>query len=656
MQCKGCFSIIDNVPICPHCGSSQADTNSGMALPKETILNGQYKIGRVLGQGGFGITYLALDINLNRRVAIKEYMPADLAERSRDGLSLSIYQSAGRDAFEFGLVQFLNEAKLLAKFQNHPNIVGVSNFFRENGTAYFVMDYIEGKSIKQILQSQGVLDWASAVSMILPVTTALEAVHAQGLLHRDISPDNIFMTQDGETKLLDFGAARYAIGRNSQSLSVILKAGYAPEEQYRSKGNQGPWTDIYALGATLYRMMTGQPPLESIDRLFEDTLLMPGEMGMAVPSSIDSILRKAMAVKAEDRYQTVWEFRVDLMRVMSGATVSQPSVPKFEKADKTPSSKPKLIKNAKIWAAACGGALLVIAAVLLVVFLPKGQPEKQAALPLLPAPTKTAAAASAEAPAPETTALAYDVTGKWGLDYSEKGGVIRDNSMAIARYEGTYLLLQDGIAIQYNNGGIDWTGTYSGSGTDLTINSPWKTMNFTLISKTQMVWNESGTLRTYSNFRDEAAMRKDKAEMDILLLAGKTFNELDQILGDDYNLGISNYDGSMNERIYTYPNIRIDNHDLQDFTDDYADNNIPLYIYTEDKSVNIGGAHVGMSLDEIQAILGIPSYEDIEGSGAFWYLITEDIGLCFMVDYYDEYYDGTNTSSAQITVFGGYWD
>jgi len=651
MQCKACFSTIDNTLICPHCGSSQTDANPGMALPIGTILNGQYQIGRVLGQGGFGITYIAFDINLNRRVAIKEYFPADLAERSRDGLSLSVYQSTGRNAFEFGIEQFLNEAKLLAKFQNHPNIVGVSNFFRENGTAYFVMDYIEGRSIKQILHSQGVLDWASAVSMILPVTVALEAIHAQRMLHRDISPDNIFVTQNGEIKLLDFGAARYAIGENSKSLSVILKAGYAPEEQYRSKGSQGPWTDIYALGATLYRMITGKLPLESIDRLFEDTLLMPGELGMAVPGSIDSILKKAMAVKAEDRYQTVQEFRVDLMRAISCAPLPQHDHPKPPNPIKALFGKLQLnmAKNIKAWAAVCAGAVLVIAAVLLIVLLPRGRQEKQAAAQSPPSEI-TAAATETSA---GITALAYDITGKWGLDYSEKDGVLRDNSMAVAKYEGTYLMLQDGIAIQYKNGEVEWTGTYSGHGTALTISSPSNAMNFTIVSETQMIWDDNGVLRTYSNFRDKAAMQKDKADMDILLLAGKTHKELSEILGDDYPLD----DSGMNERVYTHPNIRISNESLGDYSFDYyGDPDVPLYIYTEDKSVNIGGTHVGMSFDEIKAVLGSPSdeYDDYEHEtgSELWYLITGNIALCFLSDDYE----GTNTSSAQLTVYGGYWN
>lgn len=651
MQCKACFRTIDNTLICPHCGSSQTETNPGMALPIGTILNGQYQIGRVLGQGGFGITYLALDINLNRRVAIKEYFPADLAERSRDGLCLSVYQSTGRNAFEFGIEQFLNEAKLLAKFQNHPNIVSVSNFFRANGTAYFVMDYIEGRSLKQILLSQGVLYWASAVSIILPVTFALEAIHAQRMLHRDISPDNIFVSHSGEIKLLDFGAARYAVGENSKSLSVILKAGYAPEEQYRSKGSQGPWTDIYALGATLYRMITGKLPLESIDRLFEDTLLMPGELGMAVPGSIDSILKKAMAVKAEDRYQTVQDFRVDLMHAMSGVPLPLHKHPKPSNPIKALFGKLNLNvpKNIQMRAAVGVGAILVITAVLLIVLLPRGLQANRAAAQ---SPPSEMAAAATEAPA-GTTGLAYDITGKWGLDYYVKDGVLRDNSMAVAKYEGTYLMLQDGTAIQYKNNEIEWTGTYSGQGTALTISSPSNTMEFTIVSETQMIWNDNGVLRTYSNFRDQAAMRKDKAEMDILLLAGKTHKELSEILGDDYRLD----DNGMQDIIYTSPNIRISSESLgYSSFDYYGGPDVPLYIYTEDNSVNIGGTHVGMSFDEIKTILGSPSdeYDDYEHEtgSELWYLVTGKIGLCFFSDDYE----GINTSSAQLTVYGGYWN
>ncbi|HWP97501.1 MAG TPA: protein kinase [Syntrophomonadaceae bacterium] len=310
--CLGCMAIKGEASTCPYCGWVEGtQSDSGQHLEPGTILRGKYLLGRVLGQGGFGITYLAWDLDLNIKLAIKEYLPRDFATRGSGDTRISIYTSGDSQAFfNQGRDKFLEEARILARFEGHPNIVSVRDFFRENDTAYFVMNYIEGLTFKEYLQEQGGrLDFNKTLQVMMPVMDALEEIHKTGLLHRDISPDNIFITEKGIVKVLDFGAARQALGEHSKSLSVILKPGYAPEEQYRSKGKQGPWTDVYATGATFYRALTGQIPPEALDRMAEDTLLPPTQMGAVLPEAAEGALLKALSVQAGLRFQAMKEFQ-----------------------------------------------------------------------------------------------------------------------------------------------------------------------------------------------------------------------------------------------------------------------------------------------------------------------------------------------------------
>jgi FKBP-type peptidyl-prolyl cis-trans isomerase/serine/threonine protein kinase len=305
-RCPYCFGATRATP-CPHCGWQPGHDNQPPALALGQLLDGRYRIGRVLGHGGFGITYLAWDDNLHLRLAIKEYLPRDCASRAPDGVSLAVYSGQAGEQFTYGLDRFLEEARTLAHFDQHPGIVTVKNFFRAHGTGYCVMDYVEGITLRQYLDQQpgGRISIEAALKLLMPVADALRAVHKEGLLHRDIAPDNIYLTQDGRIKLLDFGAARFAAGEHSKSLSIILKPGYAPEEQYRTKGKQGPWTDVYGLGATLYRAITGQVPPESLDRLDNDDLVPPSRLGIAITPGQEATLLKALAVRARDRIQDI---------------------------------------------------------------------------------------------------------------------------------------------------------------------------------------------------------------------------------------------------------------------------------------------------------------------------------------------------------------
>ncbi|MEQ8173839.1 MAG: protein kinase [Syntrophomonadaceae bacterium] len=310
--CLGCMSDKGEVAVCPFCGWQEgAVTGSGQQLEPGTILRGKYLLGRMLGQGGFGITYLAWDLDLNLKLAIKEYLPRDFATRAVGNTEVTAYTSANSQAFfDEGREKFLEEARTLASFEDHPNIVSIRDFFRENSTAYFVMNYVEGQTFKEYIESKGGrLEYEDALQIMMPVFDALQVIHKTGILHRDISPDNIFITGKGLVKILDFGAARHALGEHSKSLSVILKPGYAPEEQYRSKGIQGPWTDEYAAAATFYRALTGAVPPDALDRMAGDTMPSPTQFGCKIPTGAEAALMKALSVKAEDRFPDMREFQ-----------------------------------------------------------------------------------------------------------------------------------------------------------------------------------------------------------------------------------------------------------------------------------------------------------------------------------------------------------
>ena len=318
--CLGCFEEIGKAEECPHCGFVKGTpAESPVHLPPGTILYENYLIGRVIDQGGFGITYLSWDINLNLKSAIKEYYPQDLATRAAGQSQISAYTGNLSSQFQYGLEKFLQEAQTLAQFEGHPGVVSVRHFFEANGTAYIVMSYIEGTTLKNYLKDSGnKLPFEKALKIIMPVLDTLKELHAVNVLHRDISPDNIYINKKGQVILIDFGAARHAIVEKGRSLSIVLKPGYTPEEQYRSKGIQGPWTDIYAVAATFYRAITGQMPPESLDRLEQDTLVPPSQLGIEITKSQEKALLKAMAVKAADRFQTVKEFQNALSEELPG--------------------------------------------------------------------------------------------------------------------------------------------------------------------------------------------------------------------------------------------------------------------------------------------------------------------------------------------------
>ena len=239
------------------------------ALPMQAMLL-EYRIEQVLGAGGFGITYRARDTNLDKDVAIKEYLPGELAMRTPDGKVVA--QATSHEAgYKWGLERFLQEARTLAKF-SHPHIVRVLRYFEANATAYMVMDYEQGDPLKTVLQLDPQPPEEKLKALLAPLLDGLAAVHAMGFLHRDIKPDNIFIRADGRPVLIDFGAARQAMGGETKSLTSILTPGYAPLEQYSGEGKQGPWTDLYAMGGVLYRAVADKNPPDAVSRIRGDSL------------------------------------------------------------------------------------------------------------------------------------------------------------------------------------------------------------------------------------------------------------------------------------------------------------------------------------------------------------------------------------------------
>ena len=284
-------------------------------LPNGTVLNSKYIIESVIGQGGFGITYKAWNSLLNTWVAIKEYYPSNLATRIPGYTSVYLHTETNQYAYQHGLSRFLNEARDLAKFNNQANIVSVYDFFEENNTAYMVMEFLEGMNLKEYLKSMGgILNEETVVYVCNSVLDALETIHHAKIIHRDISPDNIFFCTDMSIKLIDFGAAKMSLFDSQETVSIILKPGYAPPEQYIGKEYPREYTDIYALGATLYHIATGVPPVESVSRMINDSLKEPRAINNNIPLYLNNLIMKAMRIHPSERYQNAAEMKKDLTK------------------------------------------------------------------------------------------------------------------------------------------------------------------------------------------------------------------------------------------------------------------------------------------------------------------------------------------------------
>lgn len=305
--CPNCMEKISaGDKVCPKCGGSTTTENEAHQLPVNSIVKGRYIVGKVLGAGGFGITYIGYDLKMNGKVAIKEFYMLNAVNRSQSLTVVPTNEKTG-EAFGKGKERFLGEAKVLAQFMDEPGIVQVRDFFEENGTVYIVMEYIEGETLSQYAKREGPQSFEKIINMLEPVMLALGKVHKKGLIHRDISPSNIMLEKDGTVRLLDFGAARVQSLMGERSLSVMLKPGYAPEEQYRSHGEQGPWTDVYAMCATIYRLITGKVPPISTNRIFQDDIVPPSKLGAKISPQEEAALMRGLAVKSSERIRSMDE-------------------------------------------------------------------------------------------------------------------------------------------------------------------------------------------------------------------------------------------------------------------------------------------------------------------------------------------------------------
>ena len=278
------------------------------ALPYESIIHGRYLIQEVLGVGGFRITYRGQDLKESRRIAVKEYYPNGNATRLPGTVKVEIHSAYG--TFKKGMDKFLQEARIIYHYSNE-NILRIYSLFEENNTAYYIMEYLEGKDLKQVLKENGGrLHWHDVKKIVLPVMDALQLIHQDGIIHRDISPDNSYVCTGDRPKLIDFGTARSYV--SDREMTVILKKGFAPPEQYLQNGKQGPWTDVYAMAATIYRCLTGQLPPEAPDRQRNDTISSPETLGSDAPYQINRALMKGLALGEFDRFRTIYEFRNEL--------------------------------------------------------------------------------------------------------------------------------------------------------------------------------------------------------------------------------------------------------------------------------------------------------------------------------------------------------
>ena len=312
--CYNCMSLVgQGSTFCRYCGKNLSESSdmSPYQLKPGTVLQNRYLIGSVLGEGGFGITYIGLDKVLAKRVAVKEFYPAGAAHRA-SVVSGDVIITRGKEPmYRRGVERFVQEARSLAAFSSEDGIVDVLDTFQANNTAYIVMEYLEGNTLKALLKTEGVFDAARLIKLMEPVMKSLSVMHRTGFIHRDISPDNIMLTNNGKLKLMDFGSARYFLNQDSE-LSVMLKQGYAPVEQYSSRSQQGPYTDVYALCATIYTCITGTVPENSLDRSRYDTLVPPSAKGVRISPVHEKALLHGLqpnaAVRSPDMETLMREF------------------------------------------------------------------------------------------------------------------------------------------------------------------------------------------------------------------------------------------------------------------------------------------------------------------------------------------------------------
>lgn len=285
-----------------------------LELAAGTILQNQYRLQEPLGAGGFGITYKATDTLNHIPCAIKEYAPMEIAVRQGDGITMSPKSEEVRGVYEHGRKRFLEEAGILKDLQNIRATVRILDYFNANGTSYFVMEYLQGITLKGLMRSLGGrVPYEELMPLLFEVADALEKLHTtKQIFHRDISPENIMITVDGHGKLIDFGNAKFMVNRGDQKLSVVLKPGFAPFEQYSSKGKQGSYTDVYSLAATFYYAMSGRMLPQAPERIAGTPYVKLKDMNLGIPVYISDAFDRALALRYNERTQTMREFMREL--------------------------------------------------------------------------------------------------------------------------------------------------------------------------------------------------------------------------------------------------------------------------------------------------------------------------------------------------------
>lgn len=280
-------------------------------LAMGTALNDRYVIGKVIGSGGFGIIYLAYDTDSERKVAVKEYFPAGTAVRIPDRITIDAISYRYEEDFKKGRERFFNETEILLHLGS--DIIKVYDVFAANGTVYYAMEYVDGLSVAEYTKKYGKISAEQALFAALKITSAFSLIHEKNIIHRDLSPDNIMITVDGDVRIVDFGNARPFSYDGENSITVALKPGYAPLEQYRHYGSQGPWTDIYSLGAVLYYALTLNDPCDPMTRMEDDSEFRAGLS--PINTQLAAIIRKMLEIKPDDRYADDRELLSDLQNV-----------------------------------------------------------------------------------------------------------------------------------------------------------------------------------------------------------------------------------------------------------------------------------------------------------------------------------------------------
>lgn len=319
-NCPNCFAPIGGGTICPNCGNDYSKNKQfAGVLPAFTLLNNRYLTGRVLGKGGFGVTYIAKDIISNEICAVKEYMPSEYSTRSGGTQNIVPFSDdKARFVFTHGRDKFMEEAKTLLKLRNNPIVVDILDYFTQNNTAYLVMEYLDGQDLRKMARgSGGKIDPDFAKMVFVTIASSLMEIHRMNILHRDLSPENIIVTSNGRIKLIDFGAARNFVSTQNKGMSILLKPGFAPPEQYNAKGTQGPWTDVYALCATFYTLVSGKPLVDALFRYRGEQQPSLASLGCPVTKKTSDVIERGMELDIKRRYKNFKELLDDIDIVVS---------------------------------------------------------------------------------------------------------------------------------------------------------------------------------------------------------------------------------------------------------------------------------------------------------------------------------------------------